>query len=244
MRFHPEEILPLVKQTYPDALPSGLFMYNVIQGIFNGYDYTPSQVLLANSICSDDINSIEYPLEAREIPGPFNLGGLNGFPFTGLTGIAAFASHVPDDGSTLIFYGPHTGINSKGEAGKVTRLGQQNESTCCGTAELALKRLHSPRRIDPMDDQQIFLENLLKENKNRILTSKNPVTESAEIFYEAIDKRLNELIEKTVFNGEYIFMIGGITINSDLKHGSFIAPRRNDVLRASDKSVAGHLSLF
>jgi putative membrane protein len=68
----------------------------------------PKQVMLADSICSDDVNSIQYPVRTQEFLGPFKMGGLDGFPFTGLTGMGAFASHVPDDGAVFIYYGTPT----------------------------------------------------------------------------------------------------------------------------------------
>ena len=55
----------------------------------------PRKIMLADSICSDDLNIIEYPERAYESLGPFKLGGLDGFPFAGLTGMRAFAHHGP-----------------------------------------------------------------------------------------------------------------------------------------------------
>ena len=41
----------------------------------------PADIMLADSICSDDLNTIEYPERAYEMLGPFKMGGLVGFPF-------------------------------------------------------------------------------------------------------------------------------------------------------------------
>ena len=49
------------------------------------------------------------------------MGGLDGFPFTGLTGMGAFASHVPDDGAVFVYYGPHIGITKDGVIGEIHR---------------------------------------------------------------------------------------------------------------------------
>ncbi len=43
------DILPVVKQFYPDAVTLEGLMHNVVQSIFNEYDYTTNQILLANS---------------------------------------------------------------------------------------------------------------------------------------------------------------------------------------------------
>lgn len=238
-----DDITPVVKQFYPDAVSLESLMHNVIQSIFNEYDYTPNQVLLANSICSDDINSLEYPDEARQMIGPFELGGLNGFPFTGLTGMSAFASHVPDDGAVMIFYGPHVGITTHGETGKVTRTGQSKETNCCGAASLALSRINEEARFDELDMQQSVLEKILKQNKVRIKSANNPVMETAEVFYEANEKRLMELIEKTEFSGNHIFLIGGIIINCRQRFGSYISLRKNEVLEPKSKLCIKRLNI-
>ena len=235
------DISPVVRNFYPDAVPLNNLMHNVIQAIFNEYDYTPHQILLANSICSDDINGIEYPADARQMLGAFELGGLNGFPFTGLTGMKAFASHVPDDGAVLIFYGPHIGITTHGVIGKVTRPGQHKESNCCGAAALALARLNEPERYDEFDLQQSYLENLLKINKQRLLTADIPEIEAAEVFYEANETRLIELIKRTDFTGNHIFLIGGIIINCREKFGSFFSIRKSEVLDPVTKKTVSRL---
>jgi len=48
------------------------------------------------------VNSIQYPARTQEFTVPFKMGGLDGFPLTGLTGMGAFASHVPDEGALFI----------------------------------------------------------------------------------------------------------------------------------------------
>lgn len=237
------DISPVVKNYYPDAVPLNSLMHNVIQAIFNEFDYTPGQILLANSICSDDINSIEYPEEARQMLGSFEMGGLNGFPFTGLSGMSAFASHVPDDGAVLIFYGPHIGITTHGKVGRITRSGQHKETNCCGAAAAALARINESIRIDPLDEQIIFLENLLKENKERILNSGKPEMESAEVFFEAINERIKLLISKTEFKGNHIFLLGGIIINCMEKFGSYISLRKNIVLDPVSKKTVKSLTV-
>ena len=92
-------MLSTVQQHYPSAVNSRDFILNTFRAIHDRLQLSPSQLLLAHSICSDDVNSIEYPEEGRAMLGPFNLGGLDGYPFAGLTGMAAFAGHVPDDGA-------------------------------------------------------------------------------------------------------------------------------------------------
>lgn len=235
------DILPVVRKFYPGAVSLNSLMHNVISAIFTRYQYSADKILLANSICSDDINSIEYPAEARQMLGSFEMGGLNGFPFTGLTGMAAFASHVPDDGAVLIFYGPHIGITTHGEIGKVTRTGQRIKTNCCGAAAAALAKINEPHRQNKLDEQMIYLENILKDSRERIFSAKIPEKEAADVFYEAIENRIIELIDLTSFSGKHIFLLGGIIINCREKFGSFISLRRNSILDAVTKSELGNL---
>jgi hypothetical protein len=164
--------------------------------------------MFADSICSDDVNSIQYPIRAQEFLGPFKMGGLNGFPFTGLTGMKAFASHVPDDGAVLIYYGPHIGITKNGILGEIHRIGQSRNSTCCGAAKAALSKLLNDEIIEhqltEMDYQINVLEQILLKQKSRVLDSDLPIFEATEVIFEAIDQRINELVAATKYNCRYV----------------------------------------
>merc|ERR1711874_689303 len=67
-----------------------------------------------------------------------NLGGLCGFPFTGLTGLNAMLQHAPDTEEVMIVYGPHVGLNENGTLGYVDRTEMSNETTCCGSMMAAI----------------------------------------------------------------------------------------------------------
>ncbi|MFN3754545.1 hypothetical protein [Flavobacterium sp.] len=106
--------LAIIRQYYPNASTTIDSVNRLIDFVEEQLDLEPNQVMLADSICSDDVNSIQYPVRTHEFLGPFKMGGLDGFPFTGLTGMGAFASHVPDEGAVFIYYGPHIGISKEG----------------------------------------------------------------------------------------------------------------------------------
>jgi len=93
--------LAAVRRHYPDAHTTVESVERHLNLFQRRLGLRPADVLLADSICADDVNSIEYPKRAYEMPGPFKLGGLDGFPFVGLTGMAAFAGHVPDPSTTV-----------------------------------------------------------------------------------------------------------------------------------------------
>lgn len=195
--------------------------------------------MLADSICSDDVNSIQYPARAHEFLGPFKMGGLDGFPFTGLTGMGAFASHVPDCGAVFIYYGPHIGITKSGTIGEIHRFGQEKNSGCCGAAKGALNKLLSNQIIEgnitEYDYQMNTIEQILFIHKDRILRAETPLYEATEVIYEAIDKRINELVDKTNYNCRYVILMGAILVNSDSDMGSYTATKRFDVIDLSTK---------
>ena len=49
------------------------------------------------------------------------------------------AHHIPTNGSCLIVYGPHVGIDIEGNVGKINRIGRTNcgSGACCGSATAA-----------------------------------------------------------------------------------------------------------
>lgn len=228
------EKLAIIRQYYPNALTTIDGMNRVIDFVEEELDLEPAKIMLADSICSDDVNSIQYPVRATEFLGPFKMGGLDGFPFTGLTGMSAFASHVPDEGAVFVYYGPHIGICKKGEIGEIHRVGQRKNSSCCGAAKGALTKLiHNliePGNITEIDYQMNMLEQILLKEKERVVTAKIPMMEATEVIYEAIDNRINELIELTSYHCKYIILMGTIHINSDTEMGSFTAVKRFDLI--------------
>lgn len=162
------------------------------------------------------------------------MGGLDGFPFTGLTGMGAFASHVPDEGAVFIYYGPHIGITKDGTIGEIHRFGQAKNSGCCGAAKGALGKLTNNQitagNVTELDYQMNTIEQILFNEKDRVLNAKTPLFEATEVIYEATDKRINELVEKTKYNCKYVILAGAILINSDSDMGSFTEIRRFDVI--------------
>lgn len=228
------ERLEIIRQYYPNAITTIDSVNRLIDFVENELDLEPAQIMLADSICSDDVNSIQYPARASEFLGPFKMGGLDGFPFTGLTGMGAFASHVPDEGAVLIYYGPHIGVSKNGAIGEIHPMGQSKNSGCCGAAKGALNKLMNNQitagNINDMDYQMNTIEQILYMQKERILGAAIPLHEATDVIYEAIDKRINELVEKTKYNCHYVILSGAILINSDSDMGSFTSAKRFDII--------------
>ena len=226
--------LAIIHRYYPKASTTIDGVNQFIDFVESQLDLEPSQVMLADSICSDDVNSIQYPARTQEFLGPFKMGGLDGFPFTGLTGMGAFASHVPDEGAGTIYYGPHIGITKDGTIGEIHRHRQSKNSGCCGAAKGALNKLTNnlitAGNITEMDYQMNTIEQILYNEKERILSATIPLKEATEVIYEAIDKRIEELVAGTKYNCKYLILFGAIHINSDTDIGSFNETRKFAVI--------------
>lgn len=228
------EKLEIIRKWYPNASTTIDAVNKIIDFVEDELELDPRQVMLADSLCSDDVNSIQYPARTQEFLGPFKMGGLDGFPFTGLTGMGAFASHVPDDGAVFIYYGPHIGITKNGTIGEIHRFGQAKNTGCCGAAKGALNKLLNNQiekgNITEMDYQMNTIEQILYKQKDRILNAKTPLFEATEVIFEATDKRILELVEATNYNCKYVILMGAVLINSDSDMGSYSSTKRFDVI--------------
>ncbi|WP_338876860.1 hypothetical protein WBJ53_14500 [Spirosoma sp. SC4-14] len=244
------EKLAIVKQYYPNAKTTTDTINDLIRFIEDKLNMETSQILMADSVCADDVNGVQYPMRTREFYGPFNLAGLWGYPFTGLTGMGAFASHVPDGGAAFIYYGPHIGISKQGHVGEIHRFGQSANSSCCGAAIGALTKFNNKAIqegvIDELNYQANTLEQLLLKNKERLNKSAEfgpQLMEVTEIAFEATDKRIQELISQTRFNNcQYIILLGIILINGDSDVGSFNAIKRFDIIDLTTNERTSYLS--
>ncbi len=239
------EKLAIIRQHYSNSITTIDSVNMLIDFVEEQLDLEPAQIMLADSICSDDVNSIQYPARAHEFLGPFKMGGLDGFPFTGITGMGAFASHVPDEGAVFVYYGPHIGISKNGAIGEIHRIGQTKNTGCCGAAKGALNKLLNNEIVDgnvsELDYQMNTIEQILFQEKARIVAAEIPLKEATEVIYEAIDKRINELVAATKYNCKYVILMGAILINSDTDMGSFTTAKRFDVINLATGERTNHL---
>jgi hypothetical protein len=242
------EKLAIIRKHYPNAHTTIDSVNMLIDFVEGHLDLELSKVMLADSICSDDVNSIQYPARAYELLGPFKMGGLDGYPFTGLTGMGAFASHVPDEGAVFIYYGPHIGISKEGVVGEIHRIGQHKASGCCGAAKGALGKLQTNQiqagNVTELDYQMNTIEQILFKEKERIEKAEIPLKEATEVIYEAIDKRIEELVALTKYNCKYVILMGAILINSDSDMGSFTTTKKFQVIDLQTNNRTDLMSHF
>jgi hypothetical protein len=239
------EKLRIVQQHYPNAITTIDSVNKMFDILEHHYDIDPFEIMAADSICSDDVNSIEYPQRASEMLGPFKMGGLDGFPFTGLTGMGAFAAHVPDNGAVFIYYAPHIGIDRDGDVGLINRIGQHKPSGCCGAAKAALAKLINNQitegHVTDMDYQMNTIEQIFFKQKQRILAAPNQLMEATEVMYEAIDERIRLLVNQTNYSCKYVILMGAVLINGDHDMGSFTSTRRFEVVNLETKERKSHM---
>ena len=225
-----ETPLDVIRRRYPNALSTSDLVDAFLDLVEHRLGIEPGKIMLADSICSDDLNTIEYPKRAYEMLGPFKLGGLDGFPFAGLTGMGAFAHHVPPEGAVFVFHGPHIGVSKEGDTGRILRPGQARHSACCGAIRAAVDKMMSdrivPGEITDLDYQQNTIEQILLPHRDRISRARCAVAESTEVMYAAIEERIDLLVSRTIYPCRYLVIMGGVLINSDHDVGSFCSPRR------------------
>lgn len=219
-----------VRRYYPNAKTTEDTINSLLDVIENKLGLKPDQLMHADSMCCDDVNAIQYPPRAYEMLGPFHMGGLNGFPFAGVTGMNAFAHHVPEDGAVVIFYAPHIGVTKEGVIGEIHRIGQSGNSSCCGAAQGALGKLLSGQIIQDdvstLDYQMNTIEQIFLRSEDRIKNAENRIFEATEVMYEAIDDRIQTLISKTSYPCKHVIIVGAIFINGDSDMGSYCSYKR------------------
>jgi hypothetical protein len=176
-------------------------------------------ILWGQSTCVDDITNTKNKL-APEIKGPFNFGGLAGLPFTGVTGLDAFAHHVPEDGTALLFVSPHIGYNEKEGWGTVLRHDQRHASSCCGALVAALAKLRkgglTPKAPDPDDYQEAVIEGFANQHRDEILSSSKPILSLTRLTYQEAATHISHLASKVKERHfKYAVFVRGIIINTD-----------------------------
>ncbi len=224
---------------FPEALDAKDTSIRYLGKLQNEYNIDISKVLMATSLCSDDIN-IPSTTFFNVLFGPFIMGGLGGLPFAGITGMTAFAHHIPDEGSAFIFYGPHIGITINGELGKMYRPRQDKPGNSCGALMLALDRFKSNSDYQPVikdeDYQQMKLEESLLEDREEILAAPNSARAITEATFKQIDKRIHDYLRatKTEFHVDKVALLGGIVINTDYGLDDYFAVRNFEVVNMKE----------
>lgn len=228
-----------VLNEYPNAETGSVVTTKYLDFLEKEYQADLTKMLFATSLCSDDVNvSTDF---RKVLTRPFTMGGLGGLPYSGLTGMVAFAHHIPDGGDAFIFYGPHIGISDHGLLGEMRRPGQRKLTNSCGALMLGLERLQQQNEVyvpinSELDYQQILLERTIMPYKQRILEAQNSKKEITEVFYEEIHKKIQLLVKmsKNEFACKRIFLLGGIIINTSPEFNDMVDVRNFQVVNTNE----------
>lgn len=228
-----------VARAFPNAVTNAELVARVTRAL-DRFSYDES-TLVAFSLCSDEVNRPLEDIFDGCYGGHFNMGGLAGFPFAGVTGFDAMASHIPDGGSCLIVYGPHVGVDSDGLVGKVDRRGKSKSGSCCGSAVAASKYVTAVYRGDVekvrpstemTDAQQYYVSSSLLPYGERIAKASEPMVELPYATFELIDAMMEQIVKKSgpkVVGYGKIAMLGGIQINTPKGMSDYFLPLRFDI---------------
>ncbi|MEM9362502.1 MAG: hypothetical protein AAGA43_07705 [Bacteroidota bacterium] len=224
----------VVKSHFPTAIDAKDTSIQYLGKMQLEHNIDISKVLMATSVCSDDIN-VPSTTFFNVLFGPFIMGGLGGLPFAGQTGMTAFAHHIPDEGSAFIFYGPHIGITLDGDLGKMYRPRQEETGNSCGALMLALSRFQDGDYRPVLNDddyQQMKLEESLLAYREDIVNSENQEKAITEATYDIIDKKIHEHIVscKNEFHVDKVTLLGGIIINTDYGLDDYFVAKNFEVI--------------
>jgi Limiting CO2-inducible proteins B/C beta carbonyic anhydrases len=224
-------------KVFPNASTNAELITKVSRAL-DRYGYN-EKTLVGFSLCSDEVNRPLEDIFNGFYGEHFNMGGLAGFPFAGVTGFGAMASHIPDGGSCLLVYGPHVGIDSDGNVGKVDRKGKSKSGSCCGSAVAASKYVIAVYKgdaeevgppTDSVDAQQNYVAGALLSYGERIATAPDPMAELPFATFEPIDSMMGRIVKKVGGKvGGNVALLGGIQINTPRGVSDYFLPLRFDI---------------
>lgn len=230
-----ETSISKVNSAYPGSLTNADLVSKVKSALDkHGYGKT---TLLASSLCCDEVNRILEKDFAAVYGDNFSMGGLAGFSFGGVTSFGAMAHHIPKDGSCLVVYGPHVGVDSEGAVGKVNRRGRDGSGACCGSAAAAagyvskvtsgeMKAADVPN--DPLDAQQTWVGKKLSVHGERLAKAEEPTVELPLALFDCQDELMKKIVSKgcgEVAGEGLIALLGGIQINTPEGASDYFLPK-------------------
>lgn len=222
----PNEVSAAIEKEFPGARPYKVAIDSLLAH-FSKLGITSDQILWGQSTCVDDITNTKDKLIHPEIKGPFTFGGLGGLPFTGVTGADAFAHHVPEDGTALLFVGPHIGYNSTDGWGTILRHGQHHSSSCCGALVAALNKLQKNEiksdSLSESDYQEQVIEQLALRHKDEILAAKEPLVVLTRVVVKEAQRKMIEYARKVhERHFAYAVVVVGVIINTDYQYDDYL----------------------
>ena len=209
-----------------------------------------TDIVLAEGICSDDVDAAYlpgniggWPTSINSFLGPFQSGGLAGYPFVGSIGFGAFASHVATTlgGTLFVTSTPHIGVTEDGRSGRMLRRGKANSLTdnTCGAVAGAIDQVVNVLSAPPSQSNAPFdnenysfwkLTDILWPFKSTLsgftgtteeVYNKQMIFATETIRDSAYDYIIANLPASTTANTTNdVYFLSGIFINSDVSSGT------------------------
>jgi len=224
-----------IEKAFPDAVTSADLVSKVKQ-ILSEKGYEENTTLVATSLCCDEVNREFESDLVKAYSQNFSMGGLAGFAFGGVTSFGAMAHHIPDGGNCLVVYGPHVGIDTDGNIGKVNRSGRGASGACCGSAAAAAGYVKSCMADeskkkgfpdDIVDAQQTCVGNMLLQHGKRLENAADPAVELPSALFDAQDELMKKIVSQACqeTHGGKITLLGGIQINTPPGMKEYFLPK-------------------
>jgi hypothetical protein len=221
----PPEVVHALKKEFPGVMTGPEMADSLIRYLRSHYDVPVGKTLLGASTCVDDIIYSKNFHAHADIKGPFHLGGLAGLPFTGISGLEAFAHHIPDEGTMVLMVEPHIGYSAEKGWGYILRHEQHEVSSCCGALMGALDKLQKGTLkpgIREEDYQGSKIAELVFAHESEILSAKNPIIELTKITSLEAERQVRaHVLELDLDHIKYIVIITGVLINTDYAYSDY-----------------------
>jgi hypothetical protein len=248
------DVVKRVQEAFPGAIRSA-DLAQKIQSVLSKHGYEDRTTLVATSLCCDEVNR-ELELDINDIYSHnFNMGGLAGFAFGGVTSFGAMSHHIPEKGSCLVVYGPHVGVDRDGMVGKVNRRGRGGSGACCGSAAAACAYVTSVHEGaekqefpgNPLDAQQYFVGNMLLPEASRIVNAEEKEVELPLALFDVQDEFMKTIVSKgcgEVAGEGKIALLGGIQINTPYGTSEYFLPKVFEIKNNKNEKIADLMASF
>jgi Limiting CO2-inducible proteins B/C beta carbonyic anhydrases len=165
------------------------------------------------------------------------------------TAFANMAGHIPDGGSCLVVFGPHVGVDSKGNVGTVERRGRSNGGPCCGSSIAASAAVAAivaggekagPPKVH-LDAQQSFVVDMLLPYADRLEKTDDKMVELPYCMYDAVKKMMTDVFHSSrreVAGSGKIAVLGGIQINTPENQSDYFLPLTFEVYNTKGRKLA------
>ena len=217
--------LEKINDTFPGAITNKLLVQKVMAAL-KKYNYDKSNTLVATSLSPDEVNRGLESEFSKAYSDIYTMGGLAGFPFGGTSSFGHLAAHIPNDGSCLLVFGPHIGIDGVGNVGTVERPGVPDGGPCgdaIAASEYAIGvskgdiRVRPNAQVNVLDAQQDLVKTLLVPFGERLAKSPEPLVELPYVLYDAQKEMMTDIVKTgagSVSKDGKIAVLGGILINT------------------------------